>query len=710
MRRCFVCLGTRHIAKFCRAKGATCPLCSRRHHQSVCEQSEEKPEISSMKMDTVVSSLSSTVNIKSKEPNTVLLQTAKAWTEGPGGRKIVRCLIDGGSQRSFVHERLVRSLQLPVLRQETLNLHTFGSPNSLTTKRNTVKMILENVWNTQQKIEIEAIETPQVSSAVMKVPDDQIQRLMKDRGLQLADFPLEGDPELLVLIGADFYWKVVSGKIERLTDSLVALDSTFGWAIQGIVSNSSEMETTCMHITVAEDNQISKQLHAFWEIESLGIIHDKPPSVEEAEALETFEQTVIFKDGRYLVELPWKHDRDTSELKDNYKVARKRFEALTKRFRNDDVLYERYNDVIQDYLQQDICEEVQDMPTAEQASTVKYYMPHHPVIQDDKSTTKLRIVIDASSHEEGSPSLNDCLLIGPNLNPDLLHVLLKFRLHKVAFTADIAKAFLQIGLKERDKDVVRFLWTYDPSSQNSESELRIMRMNRVVFGVASSPFLLAATIRTHLNQYESEQPKTVAVLRESLYVDDLIASLPDVDEACFITTQAKAILSAAGMNLRKWMTNSSNLRARWMKDEIESTADSETHGIELKVLGLIWRQDHDDFVFDLSKVLDVLKRKESTKRSVLQISSRIFDPIGFLTPYTIRVKCLFQEMWERGLKWDEELPPDLAHKWRKWCDELPQLHDVAIPRWYHILMSFAMRVKELTVQLDICKAKVRPQK
>lgn len=69
------------------------------------------------------------------------------------------------------------------------------------TKRNTVKMILENVWNTQQKIEIDATETPQVSSAIMKVPDDQIQRLMKENGLQLADFLLEGaDPELLVLI------------------------------------------------------------------------------------------------------------------------------------------------------------------------------------------------------------------------------------------------------------------------------------------------------------------------------------------------------------------------------------------------------------------------------------------------------------------------------------------------------------------------------
>lgn len=100
------------------------------------------------------------------------------------------------------------------------------------------------MWNTQQKIEIDAFETPQVSSAVMKVPDDQVQRLIKEKGLQLADFMLEGaDPEILVLI-ADFYWKVVSGKIERLTDSLVALDSAFGWTNKGNVSNSSRKETT----------------------------------------------------------------------------------------------------------------------------------------------------------------------------------------------------------------------------------------------------------------------------------------------------------------------------------------------------------------------------------------------------------------------------------------------------------------------------------
>ena len=103
-------------------------------------------------------------------------------------------------------------------------------------------------------------------------------------------------------------------------------------------------------------------------------------------------------------------------------------------------------------------------------------------------------------------------------------MLIKFRLNQIAFTADITKAFLQIELAERDKDAVRFLWLHGPPTEDCKNELRIMRMNRVVFGVSPSPFLLAAMIRNHIKQYETEQPRAVEALRESLYVDHFISS------------------------------------------------------------------------------------------------------------------------------------------------------------------------------------------
>lgn len=80
-----------------------------------------------------------------------------------------------------------------------------------------------------------------------------------------------------------------------------------------------------------------------------------------------------------------------------------------------------------------------------------YYLPHHPVIKEDRAATKLRVVFDASSHEKFSCSSNKCLLLGPNLNPDLLNILIKFRQYPVAVTADIESACLQKSLNKRDR-------------------------------------------------------------------------------------------------------------------------------------------------------------------------------------------------------------------------------------------------------------------
>ncbi|XP_041852929.1 uncharacterized protein LOC121647490 [Melanotaenia boesemani] len=142
--------------------------------------------------------------------------------------------------------------------------------------------------------------------AKCQVPGEPVQEELKRRGLQLADFPLESTegPELALLIGADYYWHIVSGKIQRIINSLVAIESSFGWALQGPVSASSLTDATCMHISVSEGAQISKQLHAFWNMESPGIVDKGAQNSEEAEALSHFEQTLAYKDGRYRVELP----------------------------------------------------------------------------------------------------------------------------------------------------------------------------------------------------------------------------------------------------------------------------------------------------------------------------------------------------------------------------------------------------------------------
>ena len=90
-----------------------------------------------------------------------------------------------------------------------------------------------------------------------------------------------------------------------------------------------------------------------------------------------------------------------------------------------------------------------------------HFLPHHVVIRQDKETTKLRVVYDASAKCQGAPSLNNCLYSGSNFEQCILDILQRFRTHKIAVTADVEKAFLMIAISERDRDALRFLWVDD---------------------------------------------------------------------------------------------------------------------------------------------------------------------------------------------------------------------------------------------------------
>ena len=154
-----------------------------------------------------------------------------------------------------------------------------------------------------------------------------------------------------------------------------------------------------------------------------------------------------------------------------------------------------YNSVIQEQLQQGVVEIVPE--PAEHGEGKLHYLPQHGVFRHDKRTTKLRVVYDASARTDG-PSLNDCLYTGPNFGQNILEILLRFRMHKVALVGVVEKAFLMISVAKSDRDVLRFLWV--PDVNQPHEGIVVMRFTRVVFGVLASPFLLNATIDHHMNK------------------------------------------------------------------------------------------------------------------------------------------------------------------------------------------------------------------
>ena len=187
-----------------------------------------------------------------------------------------------------------------------------------------------------------------------------------------------------------------------------------------------------------------------------------------------------------------------------------------------------------------------------------HYIPHREVIKEGRNTTKMRIVYDASAKRVGHPSLNDSLETSPCLLPKMFDVIIGFRSYKYAITSDIKAAFLNIRIAKEDRNYFRFLWVDDVTK--SHPEIVIKRFTSVLFGVNSSPFLLNATIATHMKQYLDINETFVIKFSRDLYMDDSITGTQDISEAFDFYIFIKTLMLEGGFDLRKWHSNSSKLR------------------------------------------------------------------------------------------------------------------------------------------------------
>ena len=301
--------------------------------------------------------------------------------------------------------------------------------------------------------------------------------------LDLADFSYgDEDLEVDILIGSDHYWKFVTGEVVRGPYGPAAIKTRLGWVLSGPVELTSSCAVnlvsthtlrTDAHGATSDNQDLNEGLKRFWDLETLGIKEN------ESSVYEEFERNVTSRNGRYEVCLPWKEPHPV--LPNNHELCSRRLVGLLKRLRQNPQVLMEYDTVIKDQLCKGVVEVVEEDP---QDDREVHYVPHHAVVREDKTTTKLRIVYDASARSNG-PSLNDCLYTGPKFGQSILDIILRFRTHQVALAADIEKAFLNISIAEQDRDALRFLWIDNINKECPETV--IMRFTRVVFGVSSSP-------------------------------------------------------------------------------------------------------------------------------------------------------------------------------------------------------------------------------
>ena len=705
---CYKCLNSGHIAKTCKV---TCSSCGRGHHSNICRprQETESPGQSnsyqsrqpitqkSLSQDKETktqpqqddTSASLNVSCTAHASKETIMQMTRVEASGLKAHSSVNILFDSGSNCTYIKKELADKLGCKKVRSVQHQVSMFGGHKT----KSTLKMVREVQLTDQcgNLHKIEAIETTEVCAPLVqpKINTDNLPQELK-----LATIPF-GMVKIEILIGLDNYYKFLGDQVIRLNENLVAHKTPFGHIVSGVVGTSSDKAVLshqlfvrssseqcnnywendfnlhCQSTQVQKDNDCSAQedIACLWNLEWLGVDENV---VEEDSIFTKFKRQLRFDEDerRYAVKLPWKPL--SSQLQSNEETAKKRcIKQITKLSPEQHSLY---MNVFKEWEDNKIIEDVpvEEMNLPKERKV--FYLPHRPVIREESITTKIRPVFDGSATDQNGLSINDALYTGPKLQNDIVDILIRFRTHQVALTADISKAFLQIQLSEEDKDSCRF---FLPTENGS---LRVMRFRRLPFGLNSSPFILNGTLKVHLSKYNS---KTAEELKRNLYVDDLLTGEDNATAANLLYREANQIMQDASMPLAKWRSN------------VKEFKDSNIP--ETKVLGLFWDSETDEFHYGGIKIpVEVVV----TKRLILSCIARVFDPLGYISPYIIKAKILFQEAWFQGLEWDQEVTPQINEEFKKWIEGLQEIKDHFKVKRQYIQNRYTDEDKSLTVFCD----------
>ena len=458
-----------------------------------------------------------------------------------------------------------------------------------------------------------------------------------------------------------------------------AWDTTLGWGVMGryTLSHSISVPTAAVNVATVEDSEgsrLDKTLERFWTMEELpkGVSILSP---QETAVQKHFLETHHFSPpaGRYVVTLPKR--ATTLQLGESYLTAKNRF------LRNEQALlrkgnWAQFQAVVQEYLTLGHAQQVTQSELCTPVANT-YHLPMHAVYKSSSSSTKLRVVFDASCPTSSGLSLNNMLATGPTLHPNLDQILIKFRSYRVAVSADIGKMYREVILCKSDRQLHRFVWRAQP-----DQPLSTYCMNRVTFRVRSSPYVAVRALQQTAVDFSTPESIEQWHLHHSFYVDDLLAGADDITSAVQLYQSLRELLLKAGFELKKWRRSSSEVLQSIPADLQEPLPQQElvdNHASAYpKTLGIAWDSRKDV----MAAQVQLPDYYVSTKRGIVSDTAKSFDILGWLAPFILRMKVLFQQLWKLKIGWDTPLDDDLAAKHQEWREQLPLLKLITLPRCY----------------------------
>ncbi|XP_065078529.1 uncharacterized protein LOC135701618 [Ochlerotatus camptorhynchus] len=687
---CFNCLRKGHQSKQC-TSSKTCRKCSRRHHTLLHDDNErdssqdvkanvaspknreinKQPAIVEPPVSVVDQSVSTTCSSNHVQTSkTVLLLTAVVQAIDKHNQPHpCRVLLDSGSQVNFVTEEMANRLGSPKMKA---NVPITGINALRSLARDKVFVKFRSSYGDFQA-NIECLVTPKVTGTIPNSRIDFSTWKFPD-GIQLADPRFFCREKVDMLIGGELFFDILKPDHLSLGANLPQLrDTHLGWVVAGVINEPYVSNAAIQHANSASIDYIEELMHQFWKMEDVPAASPFSPEQLSCEAhfLSTYERDLT---GRFVVKLPFK---DNVDQLDNYRsLALKRFLMLEKRLERNPELKQQYVDFIKEYEDLGHCREIKEADDPPNLS--RYYLPHHAVLRPSSSTTKCRVVFDASAKSEPSKlSLNEVLQVGPAVQNGIFSITLRFRKYPYAFSADVAKMYRQVLTALLDRRFLRCFWRSDPSHP-----LRVLEMNTVTYGTACAPYQATRCLVQLAQEEGSEFPIGARILIEDFYVDDALSGANTLEDAIECQRQLKALLARGGFHIHKWCSNSDEFLEHIPPADREKKVPLHEYGPNevIKVLGLLWDPNIDIFMIANPPSVSQPADKPATKRNIYSEVAKLFDPLGLFAPVIVTAKLLVQQLWRTSAGWDDPIDEDTHEQWSTLQASLPELGRIHMPR------------------------------
>jgi len=712
VRACFKCFGN-HARIACKSS-ASCDTCGKsNHHTLMCRGKSDSSDHNSKKSEA---QLTETEKCTVEESHC----TESHSTESPindlalyqifsasviGSKKQATVLTDPASNSVYITHRAAKKLNARKLNKYTLEVRTTGGNE---TTYDTVQYELKFRTQSGKIVEVKAFGMEKITGSLSRLDVSVLARLFPDYDPEVLQ---RQSTEVDILLGSNYYGLHPKHEVCRAGDNLSIMKSELGLCVVGshpdlkehtrLDANMVDILHGAHVITTSHyssrilfggqhhefDNPVIKtmccltckmelNINRFIEGEELGTQISplcgacrcsKCPAVghtytfEEEQELDLIQQNLRYDSEKqcWFTKYPWIVNPES--LPDNYSQALAMLKSTESRLLKNKEAARLYQEQIQDMIDRGVCRKLSEEEILIWIGAI-FYICHLSVSNPKSKSTPNRIVFD-SSKEYQEVSLNNMCYKGPNAYVNnLVGLLIRWREDRVAVVGDLKKMFNSVFLEDVEQHCHRWLWRYLDTSKQPE----IYVMTRVNMGDRPAGAISTEAVYKTADLFVADSPRAADMLKNGSYVDDLIDSVSNTEEAKSLAWEAETMLKKGGFIVKFWTFSG-------QKFEDDNGLSS--------VLGIGWKPETDQIVFKVTlnfsakrsgvHVCPDLTAQEVpegiplklTRRMVLSQVMKMYDPLGLLSPFTLQAKVFLRETWSLKLGWDETLPSNMRDKW-----------------------------------------------